>query len=418
MIEQNASGLLYTRDKSIADKYRTVDDRPVFSKNEAYKKLLESQTRYISYCHPRPDSTGKNVYMLPWCAYNLPPLNLKPHWIDWLYDYQEDVYQEAKTFTTKWLLIESWTGTGKSYMMKAIYNWLQGKAIFLTFKTSVKENIMNEIWSDKCYCLPTFKNKFDEINNWQALFIDECHWISDKLRKILAIRKWRVFWFTATPFRSDYERKWFEMIFWKIYQTWVTSLPVRFMQVKYTCLRSLQDASRAVEDLSAQTDHKRTDLLYKNAWRHEFVVNMCKRLFMKSKRIIVFTSRNYYKDLLYTTLLSIYWWEKVFLLNKKVNKQELDRINGLDEYIIVANEQYAGEWVDIPTLVAWLLTFNTKNVRKLDQMAWRVRRKSANKTCWWFVDIADTIKIESYKPRYTHYNKRKSIYLQLWFHEW
>lgn len=418
MIETSASWLLYTKDLDVANQYRIVDETPVFSKNEAWKKILEQQTRYINFYDSYQDSKGNYTYLLPWIAYNLPPLKLLPHNIDWLYDYQEEAYNKAKQFTTKWLLIVSGTWTGKSYMMKALYNWLDKQAIFLTFKTSVKENIEDYIWKDKCYCLPTFKKECDNINNWQALIIDECHSMSNRLRQYLCRRKWRIFWFTATPFRSDYERNGFKIVFWSIHDTNQTALPVKFAQIKYNCNWKLEDATRAVEDLSAQSDHKRTDLLYKNPQRHEFVVNMCKRLFMKSKRIIVFTSRIYYRDLLYSTLLEIYWPEKVYLLNKKINKQELDRINSLDEYIIVANEQYAWEWVDIPTLVAWLLTFNTKNVRKIDQMAWRVRRRSGDKTHWRFVDIGDIIRIDWYKPRYTHYNKRKSIYLQLWFHEW
>ena len=414
MIEQK-NWVFYTKDRSIASQYRLIDNRPVFAKTEAYKKFLESQTRYIEFYYSYPDSQWNNIYVLPGIAATLPKLKLKPHWMEGLYDYQEKAYQIAKEFTTKWLLIQSWTWSGKTFMMNAIYNWLDGKACFITFKTQVQQNINFEIQWAECYCLPTFKKMFKELNNWQALIIDETHSISDELRKLLCLWKWRVFWFTATPYRSDFEKEWFKIVFWTLFDTEAQALPVKVYQIKYDCVRTVEDALRCVIDLSVKSHHKWTDLLYKNAERTQFLVNLISNLLVKSKRVIVFTTRIFYRDFLYKILLEKHWPEKIFLLNKKMKKEELDRINSLDEYVLIANEQFAWEWVNIPSLNVWLLTFDTKNLRKIDQMVWRVRRKFWDKEYWKFVDVADIIRVGKSNPKYTWYNARKKIYSSLWY---
>lgn len=772
MIEQK-NWVFYTKDRSIASQYRLIDNRPVFAKTEAYKKFLESQTRYIEFYYSYPDSQWNNIYVLPGIAATLPKLELKPHWMEGLYDYQEKAYQIAKEFTTKWLLIQSWTWSGKTFMMNAIYNWLDGKACFITFKTQVQQNINFEIQWAECYCLPTFKKMFKELNNWQALIIDECfipwtlidwnpiesikiwdlvnsynhltnsieqkevltlykkyywrdlyeinwnfvctdshpiytienwyclakdikinntmlsidftynlynerlflwllqrkdrlvstikkqiqssqwckcsvlfckmlketmkkkftglllyylqiknklgwttitkisfslseisvlfknmfscsngktwsfkqecfdwtqqaicfwknerkksnaqsfnktkgfnnikedetqtvypmmklkafnyiwncyvicsrlankyyskylifkrkiqrtkplqnwfvkwiiknsyrnrlkqsllfkkkrtgssqtiftwrvrvesikihkywsreryklmrwknfvynievkdnnnyfasnilvhncHGLSDELRKLLCLWKWRVFWFTATPYRSDFEKEWFKIVFWTLFDTEAQALPVKVYQIKYDCVRTVEDALRCVIDLSVKSHHKWTDLLYKNAERTQFLVNLISNLLVKSKRVIVFTTRIFYRDFLYKILLEKHWPEKIFLLNKKMKKEELDRINSLDEYVLIANEQFAWEWVNIPSLNVWLLTFDTKNLRKIDQMVWRVRRKFWDKEYWKFVDVADIIRVGKSNPKYTWYNARKKIYSSLWY---
>ena len=106
-----------------------------------------------------------------------------------------------------------WTGFGKSYMIKELYNELPGKKLILTSTTALRDEFDSKNYECITYELLHYRiennNFLNKYNNIKYLFLDECHRASPtnqwgrSLEKFINQLDCKVLGFTATPIRGD-----------------------------------------------------------------------------------------------------------------------------------------------------------------------------------------------------------------------
>lgn len=364
---------------------------------------------------------------------------------DQLYDYQynavEAMIESIKT--TNWWLIVSDTGTWKTRMIRALTMAMWRPIVFVTPNITIQKNAVNsfsERWLElipinwkqdnidpnKSYAChySTLELNYDALNDWKRLLIcDEAHMCPcDTLLKAICL--WRcdepetcVFWVTATPYRTEFWTEWFEKIFWTIYYTWAKALPLKVLRFKQKREYSIDYMLECKWDLPSDSPMIYRNMLNKDKERTQWIIDMALKCYNKDKnwKVIVFCDRVEAAENLYTEIKSKIW-QDVLLHIGKTSKQDLQKsLENKNQYVIVWTVGCCWEWLDIPSLTTWILTFNTSNQKSIAQMAWRMRRNCWDKKCWYLIDMADIIKVWWGKAYYGWASQRAKIYWDLGF---
>ena len=432
-IEQTTDGLLYTTDKNFAELFRVKDPSPVnFIKDPRARKYYE--------VHGKRSNLFTKVgsqYFLPWSVYNCKSRDIHPWAKENLYDRQYNAVQELLNFTTKWAILISWTGTGKTRCLAwTCYSiW---KTVLLTPTDIISNNVVEEFtkfWlhavklNGKQKSLPdcdvlvmhisTFKlNYKDLISSWyRNICQDEWHHLSVPLLKLYNLWPWRIYLFTATPSRQEYLLDWFNIAMWKSVDTKITALPVIVRPITYTGKYTVEQAIKAHEWLSPDSYEYIRNLLYQDTTRIWIVNSLITKLLENGKnKIIVFSDRVDHAKAMYEKFQETQLAKSYLILWEVNDKASLiEEIKTQEQFVIFGTIWCTGEWMDVPMLEVGILTFNSKEERIIQQAVWRVRRKYWEKTCGIFFDIQDSIEIELSRKKYLGWSTRNKIYHSLWF---
>lgn len=190
IIFQDEHKLLYTSELYLANHFRVKDPSPVnFIKDPRARKYYE--------VHGKRSNLYTKVgsrYYLPWSVYNCNPKNPHPRCKENLYDRQYEAVKELLSFTTKWGILISWTGTGKTRCLAGTC-YSVGKSILLTPTDIISNNVVEEFtkfWlhaiklNGKQKQIPdcdvlvmhtsTFKLNYKELvaSNYNTVLQDEC----------------------------------------------------------------------------------------------------------------------------------------------------------------------------------------------------------------------------------------------------
>lgn len=402
------------------------------------KRYYLPRSAYWDHKNPRSESLDTT-----WCLARLDMIN--EQWM--LRDYQFEAVEEMlKTIdSTQWWLIVSWTWTWKTRMIRALIKSLEKPVVLVVPNNVVWDNAdesFEDLWFDiehihwkqdkidpnKSYVChySTLELNYEELNDWnRVLILDEAH-MSPCSTLLKSICLWRadeprtcVFWVTATPYRAEFWEEWFVKLFWYIYDTKQEALPVNVLCIKKTREYDLEYAMKCQEWLSSDSPEIRNKILNNDSWRTKEIIDMALRCYHRkweeTWKVIVFVNRTEFAKELYSQIKKEIWQDAYLLIWETSNQDIKKSVAKLNQYIIVANVKCAGEWLDIPALDTWILTFITKDKKSLAQMAWRVRRASEWKSCGYFIDFMDTIKVWPTRPVNGWGMERRKLYSELGF---
>lgn len=404
-------------------------------------KLPDGSLRYYLprgwYCEP--GVTDRLMTHRAWALCVLDTL------ADELYDYQFKAVEAMinTIWTTYGWLIVSDTGTGKTRMIRALAKCMERPIVFVTPNITIQTNAVNsfaergmelipinwlqdEIDPTKSYAChyKTLDMNYDKLNDWHRILIcDEAH-ICPCDTLLRAICLWRndeprtcVFWVTATPYRQEFKQDWFIKIFWTMYETWAKALPLHVIRLKRNRSYDVSYMMKCKWDLPTDSYEIYRNMLNNDEARTQEIVDMALKCYHKGEnwKVLIFTDRVEYAKHLYE-IIEKEIWQDARLHIWETSKQDLQNsLAKSKQYIIVWTVGCCWEWLDLPALTTWILTFNTSNQKVLAQVAWRMRRNFEGKEYWFLIDYADIIQVGWWKKYYGWISKRANIYEELGF---
>lgn len=461
-------GRVCTGDKECLPLFK-IKDESVYTQDPNYKRYLAVHPKMIELFYTDRDSTNPSNpsrYYLPRWAYGYQN-EYKWSIIDWawlinsealvtldtikdeLYDYQYKAVEAMikSVYTTCGWLIVSGTGTGKTRMIRALAKAMGRPIVFVTPNITVQKNAVNSFeergeelipinWAQEPWAIDPNKSyachyitldmNYDKLNDGKRILVcDEAHMCPcDTLLKAICL--WRcddpmtcVFWVTATPYRTEFWEEWFKKIFWTIYHTWAEALPVKVIRFKKQRKYSIDYMMECKWDLPSDSFEIYRNMLNMDKERNKEIVDLALRCYHKNEsgKVVIFCDRVDHAENIYSMLNnSNSTCQDVVLHIGKTSKQDLQKtLENKKQYIIVWSVKCLWEWLDLPALTTWILTFNTKNQKSLAQMAWRVRRNAPGKECWFLIDMADVIQVGGSKKYYGWISARANIYNELGF---
>lgn len=426
MIKQDKFGRLYTDSKDFAQKHYMIESRMNANmiKNERARNYFEREGKYIKLYYY--DKETKRYY-LPWSAYELDTIKMgkyTPEYEPWkpMDEYQIQAIEAVKKYKTKWLLLRSWEGTGKSSITRAIAEWLHNawqKVVVITSVKDIEIDLKEEIPYAEVMCMPTFTKRYDELNDWAFLIFDEWHHTSQKKIAELAMWKWRFILSTASPDRAnEYGRDWFQILTWTIHETHAEALPIKVFYKKLNTMYTLDRAAKIVEDLPEDSPQRRQRFLAYSEERNELIVKYAIDAYKKHGKVLV--ALNYVNHAWYIYNKIAEKVDDVLLYTWKVNKKKIkSEIKTNDKYIIVCTIWVVKEWFNVKDLMVWILWLDVSSYTRYRQFAWRMRRRFEWKTHWYLIDFYDTIQLYSweikYKKKYMNFWKRRKYCKELDF---
>lgn len=409
-------GCLVSSDKALLEKYKVrskKDPRFLPIKNKAYKQKLIKE-----WLWEKIYSWDKwiNAWYLPWVAYSLPPMNVRISHLDWLRDYQKSAMHAVTSFTTKWLLVVSWTGTGKSRMIHDVFNnlWWKDWCVVITSRQTISLQLQKKLWCE-VYCLPTFKNKFEELNDGRILLFDEAHNTSEEVMKHLFKWKWRYIWFTATPYRWNLNLDGMEMMYGTVHDTQERTLSAKVYYIENHIRYDVATATKLCKWLSPTSPERLKRFVMASSTRNKAIVNIAVRSYADHKRVIIFLDRTKHIDFIEKKLLEHIDRKNIIVIKWLTNKEKFFESVALQQhFVIVASISCAKEWLDIPDLRVWICASNPREKGQIVQMIGRVTRFCWDKKHWIIYDFKDKTTIENSKTHYGNFNARKKIYQEEW----
>lgn len=348
-----------------------------------------------------------------------PNIKLKTHeekltelWLRW---YQlESVLYTKDYYST---LLVSWTGTGKSHMIKWLCELYKDyEIIVLAPKLKVLQTLKPKLEWYKITLISTamFSRHYDRFNKeWTILIMDEIQHMSKKKIDEFNMRKgYKIIWLTATPQRQNFWREWFNYIFQWYFDTEQQALPVTVWTFSHTISIWVKDLLKLSEWLAPDSPELRRRVALWDDQRYEVLYNLLTNF--SSKRVIVFVDRIEIMKKAQAYFESK--WKLVYTVYSENSNIPLENdLEKYTDYIIVAMTQCVQEWRDVPQLELWVLFYNTTWVNAIEQMVWRVRRYHWEKKSWLWIDFNDRIKlIENKQTRYGWLWERKKLYKELW----
>lgn len=266
----------------------------------------------------------------------------------------------------------------------------------------IKPDVLILSWS-------SFNNIYDSLQDEYQIFItDEWHHLSSKRKDQMNLWKWDfIVAFTATPERKEYWPESFRMYFWTIYDTQKQSLPVHVIEYDYDYNYNIEEIMKSQEGLSPESPEFYRRLYSINDDRTNKLDLIIKELIIQKefKKIIVFVDRRAHVEQIKRLIpfaIPLTGDENIDDFNKT--------IQGLDSYLIVALEQCAGEWFDLPALECWILFVSSSRVNTIDQTAGRMRRYFEGKEKAFYIDFQDTITFMWGKKKRLGIYERRKIY--------
>jgi superfamily II DNA or RNA helicase len=337
-------------------------------------------------------------------------------------DYQIKAIESVKHFKSKWMLLRSGEGTGKSSITRAIAEWLHNawhKVVVITSVKDIEIDLKIEIPYAEVMCMPTFTNRYEELNDGAFLIFDEWHHTSAKKIGELCMWKGRFILSTASPDRAnEYGEDWFRILTGTIHETNTEALPIK---VYYKDLKSsfdLEYAQRIVEDLPEDSPQRRQKLLAYSPERNKLIIQYAVDAYKKHGKVLVATNYVNHAQYLYTEILKkvddvlLYTWTT----NRKKIKASLKEMK---RYILVCTIGVVKEWFNVKDLMVGILGLDVSSYTRYRQFAWRMRRKFDGKTHWYLIDFKDSIEFVSwwnaFKTKYMNFGKRKKYMKQLDF---
>ncbi len=436
--------------------YQVEDARPThFIKDPRAKQYYETHGRWVKlYTH---DKASKRYYLprvaydqskqAVWSTLKVIKETAMLVWLekikDSLRDYQYEAVRSMLLSYFRWTkgwFVRSWEWTGKTRCMRALTHALNHWVYPITPVVIVVPTLTIQRWIVKSFeelwlnITPvswgkieidpntsyvmhqkTFLMHYDKLNDWSRYYVqDECHHASQSI--IDAINLWRswVFWFTASPLRWEFKEDGFKMLYWTMYETGKESLPVKVYWIRKERKYTLDYAMRCKWDLPPDSYEIYRNMLNNDSTRMNEIEDIAMSAYKKNQKIIIFCDRIDFADKLYDNLKER--CQHTFKITWETSKANIPKqVENLEDFIIVGSIGCCWEWLDIPSLHTWILTFNTSNLKTIRQAAGRVRRNFWSKTHWYFIDIMDIIQIEWSKKYYWWISARKKVYQELWF---
>ena len=439
-------------------KIKDLRDISYFVKDPAQRQYFAMHPKMINLFEKVKLSDGSIRYYLPRWWYCLEWAEHQTVWTWWplatldtikdeLYDYQYNAIEAMiKTMETTcgWLIVSD-TWTGKTRMIWWLTKCMERPIVFVTPNITIQTNAVNsfaERWMElipingaqeewaidptKSYAChyKTLDMNYDQLNDWNRILIcDEAH-ICPCDTLLRAICLWRndtpktcVFGVTATPYRQEFKQDWFKKIFWTMFETWAKALPLYVIRVKKTRQYDVDYMMKCKWDLPSDSYEIYRNMLNGDKERTQEIIDMALKCYHKNEswKILIFTDRVEYAKELYEKIKSKIW-QDARLHIWETSKQDLQKsLENVQQYIIVWTVGCCGEWLDLPALTTWILTFNTSNQKVLAQIAWRMRRNFPWKEYWFLIDYADIIQVGWWKKYYGWISKRANIYWELGF---
>ena len=445
----------------VPDRFRIKDLREIshFIKDPAQRQYFATHPKMINMFEKLTLPNGEVRYYLPRWWYGNPdeprdleltkawPLAILDDIAGELYDYQYKAIEAMinSIWSTYGWLIVSDTWTWKTRMIWWLTKCMEKPIVFVTPNITIQTNAVNsfaerwmelipingaqEIWSidpNKSYAChyKTLDMNYDQLNDWNRILIcDEAH-ICPCDTLLRAICLWRndtpktcVFWVTATPYRQEFKEDGFKLIFWTMFNTWAKALPLHVIRLKRNREYTVQYMMDCKWDLSSDSYEIYRNMLNNDEDRTQEIIDMALKCYHKNEegKILIFCDRVEYAENLYEKI-KIKIWQDAILHIGKTSKQDLQKsLANKKQYVIVWTVGCCGEWLDLPALTTWILTFNTSNQKVLAQIAWRMRRNFPGKEYWFLIDFADVIQVGWWKKYYGWISSRAKIYEELGF---
>lgn len=443
MIRIDEYGRGYTQLPQIAEQFKVKDTRDIHVMKipDHYKQKILAEGLWVKlYNYDRKN----NIYHLPPSAGKLREdrISIIKNEIEFsmkaeeLYPEQRKVLCGIRDDNNRTAFIESDTGTGKSYMLSWLIALRRTKTLIVVPNISIARGLMEKIskWSDKVFIAQgknivgaeqeydiiichhtTFNMNYEYLNGkYNTLIIDEWHHLPRKRIDQLCLWKWYyVYWLSATPIRKEFGREWVEKIFGKIYETWLSTLPVKVLVHKFRYDYDDDELANASVGLPPDSNEIFRRLVVNNNKRYQELVDIIERLNMLwYTKYIVFSDRVKHIEKIIDILRNA--WHNVVWYYGKTNKNESDEfIAKHDKYIIVWHPTSCGEWFDVPELEVSILFTSTWWEWAVKQMAWRSKRISGEKKEAILVDFVDQLSIMGSKTKNLSFGKRLKVYKQL-----
>lgn len=445
----------------VPERFRIKDLREIaqFIKDPAQRAYFASHPKMINLFEKVKLPDGSARYYLPRWWYGDPEkprdLELTKAWplaildtiADELYDYQFKAIEAMinSIWSTYGWLIVSDTGTWKTRMIWWLTKCMERPIVFVTPNITIQTNAVNsfaerwmelipinwaqELWSidpTKSYAChyKTLDMNYDQLNDWNRILIcDEAH-ICPCDTLLRAICLWRnddprtcVFGVTATPYRQEFKQDGFKLIFGTMFETWAKALPLHVIRLKRLRQYDVNYMMECKWDLSSDSYEIYRNMLNNDEHRTQEIIDMALKCYHKNEswKVLIFCDRVEYAQSLYEKIKSEIWQDAVLHIGK-TSKQDLQNsLAKSKQYIIVWTVGCCWEWLDLPALTTWILTFNTSNQKVIAQVAWRMRRNFPWKEYWFLIDFADTIQVGWWKKYYGWVSSRAKIYEELGF---
>ena len=443
----------------VPDRFRIKDLREIaqFIKDPAQRQYFATHPKMIELYEKVKMDDWTVRYYLPRWAYWDPEkprdLSLLTAWplcilddiAGELYDYQFKAVESMinSIQSTSWWLIVSDTWTWKTRMIRALAKCMERPIVFVTPNITIQTNAVNsfaergmelipinglqeDIDPEKSYAChyKTLDMNYDKLNDWRRILIcDEAH-ICPCDTLLRAICLWRndnertcVFWVTATPYRQEFKQDGFKLIFGTMFETWAKALPMHVIRLKRNRSYTVDYMMQCKWDLSSESYEIYRNMLNNDEDRTQEIIDMALKCYHKNEswKILIFCDRVEYAEKLYEKIKSEIWQDAILHIGK-TSKQDLQKsLEKSKQYIIVWTVGCCGEWLDLPALTTWILTFNTSNQKVIAQIAWRMRRNFEGKEYWFLIDFADIIQVWWGKKYYGWISWRAKIYEELGF---
>ena len=440
-------------------KIKDLRDISMFIKNEQQREYFKRNPKMIELFERVKLDDWTIRYYLPRWAYGNPdsprPDSLYTWWplcilddineAGELYDYQFKAVEamiKTQNSTYGWLIVSD-TGTWKTRMIRALAKCMERPIVFVTPNITIQTNAVNsfaergmelipinglqdEIDPEKSYAChyKTLDMNYDKLNDWHRILIcDEAH-ICPCDTLLRAICLWRndeprtcVFWVTATPYRQEFKEDGFKLIFWTMFNTWAKALPLHIIRLKRNRSYTVDYMMECKWDLPSDSYEIYRNMLNNDEQRTQEIIDMALKCYHKweSWKVLIFCDRVEYAKMLYWKIESKIW-QHARLHIWDTSKQDLQKsLENVQQYIIVWTVGCCGEWLDLPALTTWILTFNTSNKKVLAQIAWRMRRNFPWKEYWFLIDFADIIQVGWWRKYYGWISGRANVYEELGF---
>lgn len=417
----------WTTNKESRMKYRIQSKENVdFIKNPNVKAYYKKFWKWISMF-----TLHKNIALLPPSVWNFFPckntitqlkeFSLREHQSNALDFVQQQIADNKRS-----CFVESVTWSGKTYLLLWVCS-LWWNSIIVVPNRWIWHQLVDTIsnyytcwwywtWSYDVtiICYASFNKVYEDINwSFDFLLLDELHNIPQARRDQIIKWKWSfIFWCTATPIRKEFDIDWFKLLLWNVFNTWVKTIPVNVFLAKNEIKVSLSDYIKLTTWLAPESPEALRRVVVNNDDRNQKIFALIKRLWkLWMKKLIFFSDRTQHLE----NLSSIIWDDAILFYGKSDIDDVKQRIKSKDCYVILWNIKCCWEWFDVPELQCWILWVSTTWVKSIVQMAWRMVRIFPWKTEAFFVDIMDTLQVDTSKKKYLWTSQRKKMYQELWW---
>lgn len=256
----------------------------------------------------------------------------------------------------------------------------------------------------------------EDNNNYfvEDVLVHNCHHLPTK--RIEQICKWKgglIYWLSATPIRKEFGREWVEKIFGKIYNTGLTSLPVKVLIHKFRYDYDAQELEEASDWLAPDSNEIFRRLVINNEKRYTELLKILDKLDAEwYTKYIVFSDRVEHLETI-IELLKENWRNPIWYYWASNKAESETKIKSSDKYVIVWHPTSCGEGFDVPELEVSILFTSTGREWAVRQMAWRAKRFSGEKKEWILVDFVDQLSIMGGKIKSLSFSNRMKIYKEL-----